>query len=154
MANGVFNIAKGRTAYYATLPGANDALIVVLLKASGLEADDTLNNYDTLAALLAAANDEGDFTNYTRKTLGSVTVTVDDTNNRADVDAADITYTAAGGASNNSIAKAIVCYDPDTTGGTDADIIPLTYHDMVFTTDGTDQQITIPTDGFYRAAAA
>jgi hypothetical protein len=154
MANGVFNIAKGRAAYYATLPGANDALIVVLLKASGLEADDTLNNYDTLSALLAAANDEGDFTNYTRKTLASVTVTVDDTNNRADVDAADITYTAAGGASNNSIGKAIVCYDPDTTGGTDADIIPLTYHDMVFTTDGTDQQITIPTDGFYRAAAA
>jgi hypothetical protein len=152
VADGVFNIAKGKAAYYATLPAANDALIVVLLKATGLEADDTLNNHDDLAALLAAANDEADFTNYTRKTLASVTLTVDDTNNRADADVGDFTYTAAGGASNNSIGKALVCYDPDTTGGADSSIIPLTDHDCVFTTDGTDQQITIATAGFYRAA--
>jgi hypothetical protein len=152
VSDGVFNQAKGKLGYYATLPAANDALIVVLLKASGLEADDTLNNYDDLAALLAAANDEADFTNYTRKTLASVTLTVDDTNNRADADAADFTYTSAGGASNNSIAKALICYDPDTTGGTDSSIIPCTYHDCVFTTDGTDQVIALATAGFYRAA--
>jgi hypothetical protein len=152
MADGVFNIAKGKAAYYATLPAANDALIVVLLKATGLEADDTLNNYDDLAAILAAANDEADFTNYTRKTLASVTLTVDDTNNRADADAADFTYTSAGGATNNSVGKALICYDPDTTAGTDSSIIPLTYHDAVFTTDGTDQAIQLNTAGFYRAA--
>jgi hypothetical protein len=152
MADGVMNIAKGKVGYYATLPGTNDALIVVLLKASGLEADDTLNNYDDLAALLAAANDEADFTNYTRKTLASVSGTVDDTNNRLDVDAADFTYSSAGGAANNSVAKALICYDPDTTGGTDSSIIPLTYHDCVFTTDGTDQQIALAAAGFYRAA--
>lgn len=152
MADGVFNIAKGKAAYYATLPATNDALLVVLLKASGLEADDTLNNYDDLAALLAATNDEADFTNYSRKTLASVTLTVDDTNNRADADAADFTYTAAGGAANNSVGKALIVYDPDTTGGTDSSIIPLTYHDCVFTTDGTDQLIQIAAAGFYRAA--
>lgn len=152
MADGVFNIAKGRAAYYATLPATNDALLVVLLKATGLEADDTLNNYDDLAALLAAANDEADFTNYSRKTLASVTLTVDDTNNRADADAADFTYTAAGGATNNSVGKALIVYDPDTTGGTDSSIIPLTYHDCVFTTDGTDQLIQLAAAGFYRAA--
>jgi hypothetical protein len=151
MANGVFNVAKGRVAYYATLPAANDALVVVLLKASGLEADDTLNNHDDLAALLAAANDEADFTNYVRKVLASVTVTVDDTANSVASDAADITYTAAGGASNNSIGKAIICYDPDTTAGTDSSIIPLTYHDCVFTSDGTNVTITLDTAGFYGA---
>ncbi|MET7395616.1 hypothetical protein ABZS66_19210 [Dactylosporangium sp. NPDC005572] len=151
MADGVFNNVKGKVKYYTELPATNDALIVVLIKASGLEADDTLNNYDDLAALLAAANDEADFTNYTRKTLASITNTVDDTANRFDADAADLTYTSAGGATNNSIGKAIVCYDPDTTTGTDSSIIPLTYHDCVFTTDGTDQVVSLAAAGFYRA---
>jgi hypothetical protein len=152
MANGVFNIAKGKVAYYATLPATSDALIVVLLKSTGLEADDTLNNYDDLAALLAATNDEADFTNYTRKTLASVAVNVDDTNNWVDADAADFTYTAAGGAANNTIGKLLVCYDGDTGAGTDSNIIPLTYHDCSFTTDGTDQQIQLAASGFYRAS--
>lgn len=152
MADGVFNIAKGKVAYYASLPAANDALIVVLLKAAGLEADDTLNNYDDLAALLAASNDEADFTNYTRKTLASVTATVDDTNNRVDISGANFTWSSAGGAANNSVGKLLVCYDPDTTTGTDSSVVPLTYHDAVFTTDGTDQTITIPSPGFARAA--
>lgn len=152
MGNFVFNISKGMVKYYASLPATNDALIVVLLKASGLEADDTLNNYDDLAALLAAASDEADFTNYARKTLASVANAVDDTNNWLDTDAADFTYTAAGGVSNNSIGKALICYDPDTTGGTDSSIVPVTAHDMVFTTDGTDQAITVATAGFARAA--
>lgn len=151
MADGVFNLSLGKVAYYAGLPATNDALIVVLIKSSGLEADGTLRDYDTLSALLAASNDEADFTNYTRKTLASVSVTTDDTNNRNDADAADFTYTSAGGATNNTIGKALICYDPDTTGGTDGDIIPLTFHDASFTTDGTDQNITIAAAGFYRA---
>jgi hypothetical protein len=151
MANGVFNNVKGEIKTLAGLPAANDALIVVLLKATGLEADDTLNNYDDLAALLAAANDECDFTNYTRKTLASVSNTVDDTNNWLDTDAADFTYTAAGGATNNGIGKALICYDPDTTTGTDSSIRPMTYHDFVATTDGNDLVVTIQTGGFYRA---
>lgn len=152
MANQVFNIAKGKAGYYSTLPAANDALIVVLLKSSGIEADDTLNNHDTLATILAAANDECDFTNYVRKTAASVTPTVDDTNNRLDVDIADITWTAAGGAANNTTAKLLVCYDPDTTGGTDADIIPVSHHDFSATTDGNDLTAQIAAAGFYRAA--
>lgn len=152
MGNVVSNLGKGRTAYYSTLPAANDALILLLLKAAGLEADGTLVDYDTVSALLAAANDEADFTNYARKTITSVTVTVDDTNDRVDVDFADQTFSSAGGASNNSLGKAVVAYDPDTTGGTDADLIPLTYHDFVATTDGNDLVAVVATDGFYRAA--
>lgn len=152
MADGVFNIAKGKAGYYATLPATNDALIVVLIKATGLEADDTLNNYDDLAALLTAANDEADFTNYARKTITSVTNTVDDTNNRLDSDFADQTWTSAGGASNNTLGKLLVCYDPDTTAGTDSTVIPLTYHDFSATTDGSDLTAVVATAGFYRAA--
>jgi hypothetical protein len=149
--NFTFNIAKGKVKYYAELPAANDALIVVLLKTTGLQADATLADYDDLGTLLAAANDECDFTNYTRKTLASVTNTVDDTNNWLDTDAADFTYTAAGGAANNGISKALICYDPDTTTGTDSSIIPLTGHAFTATTDGNDLVVTVATGGFYRA---
>ena len=151
MANGVFNIAKGRVAHYASLPATNDGLIVVLLKASGLQADGTLADHDTLASVLAS-NSEADFTNYSRKTLSGVSVNVDDGNDRVDADADDVTYSAAGGASNNSIGKLLVCYDPNLGSGTDADIIPLTYHDAVFTTDGTDQTVQFAASGFYRAS--
>lgn len=152
MTDFVFNIAKGKVAYYAGLPATNDALILVLLKSSGIEADSALKDYDDLASLLAAANDESDATNYARKTITSVTVTVDDTNDRVDVDFADPVYTTLGGATNNTIAKVLVCYDPDTTGGTDSSIIPLTSHDASFTTDGTDQTLVLAASGFYRAS--
>lgn len=151
MADFEFNIAKGRTVHYASLPAANDALILVLLKSSGLQADDTLKDYDNLSALLAAANDEADFTNYVRKTLASVSSAVDDTNNWTDVDADDLSYAAAGGAVNNTIGKAVICYDPDTTAGSDADLIPLTAHDLAVTTDGSTLNLLVPTGGFYRA---
>lgn len=134
MADGVMNIAKGQIAYYASLPATNDALILVLLKSAGLEADDTLNNYDNLSLLLAAANDECDFTGYARRTLTGVTVTVDDTNNRVDMDAADpAAYTNTG--ASQAAGKALICYDPDTTTGTDTTLVPLFYYDCVVTFD-------------------
>ncbi|MBG0828540.1 hypothetical protein HS041_12250 [Planomonospora sp. ID67723] len=152
MADGVFNVALGKIAYYGGLPATNDALIAVLIKTSGLQADATLRDHDTLSALLAASNDEADATNYVRKTLSGVTVTVDDTNERVDIDCDDLTYTSLGGASNNTLSKIVICYDPDTTGGTDADLIPLTHHDITLTTDGTTVTVTIPSGGFARAA--
>ncbi len=132
----VFNIQKDALGYYATLPAVSDAIVVVLLKSSGLEPDSTLMDYDTLAAILAASNDECDFTNYARKSITSVTRTVDDTNNYVTSTFASQTWTSAGGASNNTGGKLLVCYDGDTGAGTDANIIPLTAHDFIFTTDG------------------
>lgn len=152
MANGCFNIAKGKISYYAGLPAASDALIAVLLKSSGLVGDSTLADYDDLASLLAGASDECDFTNYARKTLASVTVTVDDTNDRVDIDCADITWTAAGGASNNTIGKLIVCYDGDTGAGNDSNIVPISFHDFSYTTSGVDLTAVIATAGFARAS--
>lgn len=152
MGDVVMNIAKGRVAHYATLPQTNDAIIVLLLKSSGLEADGTIVDHDDLAALLAAANDEADFTNYVRKTAASVTVTVDDTNNRVDVDFADITWTSAGGATNNTIGALLTTYDADTTSGTDSNIIPLTSHSFSVTTDGSDLTAQVAAAGFFRAS--
>lgn len=151
MSNGVFNIAKGRVAYYSSLPGTNDALVYVLLQSTGLDADSTLVDFDDLEALLAA-NNECNATNYARKSVTSATITVDDTNDRVDIDIADQTWTDLGGASNNTIAKLLICYDPDTTGGDDGDIIPLTHHDLSLTTDGSDVTVQIDAAGFFRAS--
>lgn len=151
MADGVFNIAKGRAAYYATLPADNDALIVLLLTAA--DADGTLEDFDDLDALLDGANNtEATFTNYARKTITSVTVTVDDANDRVDVDIADQTWSSAGGDTNNTTTKLLICYDPDTTEGDDTNIIPLTHHDFDVTTDGSDVVAQFASAGVYRAS--
>jgi hypothetical protein len=138
VADFVFNIAKGTVAYLAGLPAANDALIVIPIESSGVESDATLIDYDTVSALLAAANNEQ--STMGRKTVTSVTVTVDDTNNRTDVDIADQTWS---GATGNAVSDLLIAYDPDTTGGTDADLIPLTWHDFAVTPDGSDITATI-----------
>lgn len=158
MANGVFNVAKGRVNELVTRVDSNDptnsALIVVLLQASA--ADGTLEDFDTLSAALAdAGTTEATFTNYARKTLTDTDVaapTPDDTNNRQDADIPDQTYSSAGGAANNTLVKLLVCYDGDTTAGDDTNIIPLTHHDFAITTDGSDIVAQINAAGFFRAA--
>lgn len=151
MGNGVFNISKGKIAYYASLPAANDALIVILLKSSGLVSDATMIDYDDVAAILAGASDEADFANYARKIVtASITVTVDDTNDRVDIDFPDLTWAAA--TTGQALGKLIVAYDPDTTGGTDSSLVPMSYHDFVTTTDGNDLVGVVAAAGFERAS--
>lgn len=136
MADLVSNIAKGRFISYAALAeasAANEGLVAVVLEATGLEADAALQDHDTLAALLAGSSNEQ--TTMGRKTLTGVTVTVDDTGNAASFNCDDVTWTAATG---NATGKLIICYDPDTTGGADSALIPLTLHDFSVTPDGTD----------------
>ncbi|MEK9524026.1 hypothetical protein MIU24_32335 [Streptomyces venezuelae] len=146
MANLVFNQALGRVAGLAALPAANDVLVAVPLEATGLVNDATMRDYDDLASLLAGASNEQ--TTMGRKTLTGVTVTVDDTNDRVNVDCADITWTAATG---NAVGAVVICYDPDTTSGTDADLIPLTKHDVALTPDGNNFSLTVA--DFYRASS-
>lgn len=153
-----FNISKGKVQYYweDARNTANAALICVLLKSTGLVADATMADYDDLAALLAGASDECDFTNYTRKTVagtggtGPAVPTIDDTNNRALLDLPDQTWATAGGTVNNTIGALVICYDNNTTSGTDANLIPLVKHDMAETTNGNDLVVRFHTDGSLR----
>lgn len=153
MANIVFNIAKGRVVeYYNRVKGndpANSALILVPIETSGLEADATLIDVDTLTALLAGTTNEQ--TTMGRKTLTDADLATlpapDDTNDRYEVSLPTVTWAAASG---NAISKIAVCFDPDTTGGTDANIVPLTMFDFVQTPSGADIQMT--TGVFFRAS--
>jgi hypothetical protein len=146
MADFVFNIAKGEVKKYAKLDGgANDALIVVPIENTGIEADATLKDYDDLAALLAGASNEQ--ATIGRKTVTSASITVDDTNDRVDIDIADQVWTTPSG---NQIGALIICYDPDTTAGTDSTLVPLTKHDWVITPEG--DSITATITNFDRAS--
>lgn len=145
MADLIFNIAKGKAAYYAGLPGANDALLLVPLKAAGLGTDASLRDLDTLAQVLSNATEQ---TVMGRKVITNPTVTVDDTNDRTDCDFPDQTWTAATG---DALGAVAVCYDPDTTSGTDDNIIPLTKHDFPVTPNGSDIVAQVSASGFYRA---
>jgi hypothetical protein len=153
----VFNVAKGRVAELHDRVDGNDpapsALILVLLKTA--PSDATLKDFDTLADILAGGGVEADFTSYGRKTLTDANIsasTVDDTNDRREADIPDQTWSAAGGVSNNTLAKLLVCYDANTGAGTDADIVPLTAHDFVVTTNGGDIATNVNAAGYFRAA--
>lgn len=153
MANIVFNIAKGRVVeYYNRVKGndpANSAIILVPIETSGLESDATLIDKDDLAAVLSGTTNEQ--TTMGRKTLTDADLAAlpapDDSNDRYDVSLPTTTWTAATG---SAISKILVCYDSDTTAGTDSNIIPLTMFDFAVTPDGSDIQMT--TGVFFRAS--
>lgn len=157
MADFTFNIAKGRVAsYLQQVEDGNPAdsrIVVVPIEASGIEADATLKDYDTLSALLAGTSNEQ--TTMGRKYLAAadLTLTVDDVNDRFDADCADITWTAATG---NAISALLFCYIPDgnTAGGVSADtaVVPLCKYDFAMTPDGSDIVVQINAAGFFRAS--
>lgn len=145
MANIVFNVAKGKVAEKVA-DGATIKLLI--LKSAGTDA--ALADLDTVAAVIAEGSTvEADFTNYERKTLASLTATVNDTDNKMYVDAADVVYTSAGGASNNTTTDVLIYEDVDTT---DANAIPLVLLDCVFTTDGNDVTLQFGANGWFEAA--
>lgn len=143
----IANVAKGKFGYYAGLPAANDAIIAIPLLSAGLESDATLQDYQTVAALLAAANDEQ--TTMGRKTCASVTNAVDYTTNKLTVDFADITWTAASG---SACGKILFAYDPDTTTSTDSTRIPLFMDDFVVTPAGGDVTYAVNASGIADAS--
>lgn len=144
MANFVFNVALGRIAEKVS-DGATLKLLV--LKAAGTDA--ALKDLDTITAVLAeGSTTEADFTNYARPTLASVTATVDDSGDAVEVDCADVVFTSAGGASNNTTTDVII-YEHVTN---DSDSIPLVQLDAVFTTDGNNITLQMHENGFFGAS--
>ena len=139
-----FNVALGRAAAMAALPAASDALILIPLESSGLETDAVLKDKDTFADVVSGTTNEAAAG---RKTLTGITVTVNDTLDRVEIDAADVTWTSPTG---NPVGAMVVCYDPDSTTGTDADLIPVTKADATWSPDGT--TFTLNIADFFRAS--
>lgn len=144
MADQQFNIAKG--AVSEKVRDATGNLIVLLLESNETESD--LIDHDDLAAMLGATgNTEASFTNYARKTGLTGSVTVDDGNDRVDVDVADQTWTSAGNGTNETLTKAVVAYEDSAA---DSGRVPMTHHDFAVTTDGSDLSVEFNSAGFAR----
>lgn len=159
MANFIFNVSKGRIREFADRVNNNDpansAFVAVLLASTGLESDSVLVDKDTLADVVSGATNEATNTGYTRLVLDNtsgITVTVDDANDRIDIDIPDLTFESVANDGTGAIGALLICYDSDTSGGSDANIIPISKHDFNVTPDGSDITAQIPSAGFARAA--
>ena len=124
----IANIAKGRLNEFARRVNGNDpatsGFVVVLLQDTGLDALDTLRDFDTLA-LLIAGNTEVSASGYARLVLDDADLadpSVDDSGNAQTFDVADFDFGVLGAGQN--VAASIIAYAPDT-GGADSTMIPV-----------------------------
>lgn len=145
MADFVFNVAKGKAAEKVADSGAS--LGFLILRTAAIEADAVLKDKTTITDLLSGATDEATNAGYARKTGLAGAVTVDQANDRTDIDVADQTWTAV--VAGDGWSKLVVFQDE---AGTDATRIPLTAHDFVVVPDGTDITAVVNAAGFYRAS--
>jgi hypothetical protein len=136
MSDFTFNVSLGREVEYYQRVDGNDPSTATLtgevLRAAAIEADTVLKDYDTLSAILAAANDEATNSGYARKDWSDsdlAAYTVDDANDRTQLFLpTPITFATIG--SGDVWAKLLVCYNP--TAGADSTIIPITAHDLLY----------------------
>lgn len=130
------------------------AIRVGLCKVQGAAADTIAEVADlnTVADLLVTAGcTEADFTNYVRKNLTRTNFAEDDTNDRVQAVASAVTWSAAGGATNNTIFGAFI-YDATTdTNDTTRLLISVDWFASGVPTNGGDFTWD-PSAGLYRAS--
>lgn len=141
--------AKGRYVEKCLLPTGTDQLLVVLLQSTGLPADTVLVNYANLGAMLAVAN-EATFTNYARYPLTASNISIAYTTGTSPTKVtvsflpSPLVWNSAGGATNNTIAKVAIAYQP-TTGTADSGCLILATLDYSGTTTGGALDVTLGT---------
>ena len=128
------NISKGREVEFYERVNSNDpanSALIMLVLAAGGDLLDTLQDYDTVSAVLAGPSNEVTNSSYARKTLTDSSLstwTPDDTNNKVVLTLPLQTWTTIGTGDIWDIV--VVAYDPDTTGGTDTTLVPITFAEI------------------------
>lgn len=152
MADFQFNIAKGRAVELhdrvVSNDPANSALIVIPVD-RGAETDAALKDLDTGAAVLAAVT-ERSTSGWSRQTLTDADLsasTTDDTNDRRTVAMPAVSWA---GPTAGAVTDLLVCYDGDTTGGTDTNLVPVVMLAFAITPDGS--QVTKNAGDYLRAS--
>lgn len=139
----VYNRGKARLLNGSSTWGTADLRLLIISGASVPAGayDPDLNTVTDLLGVSGVTEMAG--TGYTRKALTTEAVTEDDTNNRAVLDADDITWTGL----DAGVLRAAVVYDEG--GGTDATRHLISYHDSNFpkTSNGGDMTIQVPVSG-------
>ncbi len=124
-----------------------------LMKVQGAAADTQaeVRDLNTVTDLIVTSGcTECDFTNYARKNLSRSVASEDDANDRVNLDAADVVWTAAGGATNNTILGAFF-YDATTdTNDTTRILLSVDWFASSLTTNGGD--VTYAIADLYRLA--
>jgi hypothetical protein len=135
MANLVTDISLGKSIEYHDRVNSSDptnaVLVLLVLAEANLEADSLLRAYATLSALLAGASAEVTNTGYNRIILDDtdIVASVTDTSlHRTTVTFPIQTFPTI--SAGDSWSKLVVGYDSDSTGGTDANIIPVAFFDL------------------------
>ena len=159
MGNIVANQALGRAVELYNRVDVGDPstarLVVVLLASTGLEADSVLKDADTFAVLVSGTTNEATNTGVSRKVLTSAMIlafTVDDVNDRIDLDIDDQTWATVANDGTGGIGALVVCYDPTSAGVTDTAMIPISKHDFVVVPDGSNITAQVSASGFLRAS--
>ena len=141
MASLVYTRAKKNIADGTIDLDTHDIRVALLKVAASTSCDTeadaaTISAFTTLGELVA--------TNYVRKALADEAVNEDTANDRAEFDATDVTWTALGGAANDTIGAALIFKFVTN----DADSIPIAYIDLTDTpTNGGDVTIQWNTEG-------
>ena len=154
MADIVCNIAKGRAAAWMQNVEDNSpvAAVLRLFAIVSTNTDDERRDVDTMTALFALGTTaEATNTNYANLVLDEtdITITVDDTNNRVDIDLTDQVWSTI--LTGDNWTHIVLAYDDDGSD-TDTTTIPMTIHDFVVTPNGGDITAVIDAAGIYRAA--
>lgn len=129
---------------------------MMILASSGLEETETLRDKDTFADVVSGTTNEVTNTGYARKTLTDSSLasyTVDDITDTITLVIPVQTFSTI--SAGDSWAMAVLGYDSDTTGGTDANIVPITAHvlklnNAYLVPNGGDILVDL-SDGFVRA---
>ncbi len=81
--------------------------------------------------MLGGTSNEQTSGNWARKTLTDsdiVASVLNDTNNRRDLAIPQVQWTGPAPTTGNDAVALLIAYDPDTTGGSDSDLIPISSH--------------------------
>lgn len=116
----------------------------------GLDTAAEVADIDTVAGMVTAGATICTATNYVAKNLSRTNATEDDTNDRVNMDAADVVWTALGGATNNTL-YGLYVYDATTdTNDTTRLLMSIDWYVTPITTNGGD--FTYAIADLYRAA--
>lgn len=152
MANFGFTVSSGRaTEFYARVDAGEAVFVLVALASAGLETDAVLKAKATLADVLSGTTNEVTNSGYARLVLDDTDLspyTVDNSLGQIVLPFPSQTFPAV--AAGDTWRKLLICYDADPVSGTDADLVPVTAHDLLIdgvavTPNGDDILITGPT---------
>lgn len=156
MADQILNIALSRIGEFYNRVQTNDPTdaVLTIVVVDSTTADATIKDLDTLALILAEGlTAEVTNTNYARIELIDTDLAAfapDDGNDRVDLDIADQTWTAVD--AGDDWTDLIICYDDDSAGGDDTNIVPMCWYDFIISPDGSDITAVINAAGFFRAS--